>query len=97
MFWKKATPNSVLWAAILAIPLSLGFKLLAPGLPFMNRWAVVFLILGVVIVGISLFESDKVETKGIRIDRQLFYTSNTFNVGAIGVFGILAILYIAFW
>ena len=97
LFWKKATPNSVLWAAILTIPLSLGFKLLTPGLPFMNRWAVVFLILAIAIVGISLFESSKVETKGIKIDRQLFYTSNIFNVGAIGIFGILSALYIAFW
>jgi len=75
----------------------MGFKILIPGLPFMNRWAVVFLILAIVIVGISLFESEKVKAKGIKIDRQLFYTSNNFNAGAIGVFGILAALYIAFW
>ncbi|MBT3382388.1 MAG: sodium/solute symporter [Prolixibacteraceae bacterium] len=97
LFWKRATPNSVLWASILAIPLSLGFKMLAPGLPFMNRWAVVFLILGIVIIGISLFESDKNDPKGIEIDNKLFYTGNVFNIGAVGIFTILAVLYIAFW
>jgi len=97
LFWKRTTPNSVLWAAILAIPLSLGFKMLTPGLPFMNRWVVVFFILGIVITGISLFESDKNDPKGIEIDKKLFYTGNVFNVGAIGIFTILAVLYSLFW
>ena len=97
LFWKRATPNSVLWAAIISIPLSLAFKVLTPGLPFMNRWAVVFLILGTIIVAISLFESDKNDAKGIDIDKKLFHTSNVFNIGAIGIFTILAVLYTVFW
>lgn len=97
LFWKRTTPNSVLWAAILAIPLSLGFKMLTPGLPFMNRWVVVFFILGIVITGISLFESDKNDPNGIEIDKKLFYTGNIFNIGAIGIFTILAVLYSVFW
>jgi len=97
LFWKRATANSVLWAAIVSIPLSLGFKVLTPGLPFMNRWAVVFIILGIVIVAISLLESDKSDPKGIDIDKKLFHTGNVFNIGAIGIFTILAGLYTVFW
>jgi SSS family solute:Na+ symporter len=70
---------------------------LTPGLPFMNRWAVVFLILGIIIVVISLLESDKNDPKGIDIDNKLFHTGNIFNIGAIGIFTILAVLYTVFW
>lgn len=97
LFWKRATSNSVLWAAILAIPLSLGFKMLSPGLPFMNRWVVVFVILGIIIIGISLFESDKDDPKGIEIEKKLFRTGNIFNIGAIGIFTFLIVIYAMFW
>jgi len=97
LFWKRATPNSVLWAAIAAIPLSTGFKILMPGLPFMNRWVVVFLIMAIIIVTISLLESSEDDPKGIQIDRKLFNTGNAFNIGAIGILAILAILYTVFW
>jgi SSS family solute:Na+ symporter len=97
LFWKRATPNSVLWAAIAAIPLSTGFKILMPGLPFMNRWVVVFLIMAIIIVSISLLESSEDDPKGIQVDRKLFHTGNAFNIGAIGILAILAILYTVFW
>jgi SSS family solute:Na+ symporter len=97
LFWKRSTSNSVLWAAILAIPLSFAFKMLMPELPFMNRWVVVFFILGIVIILISLYESDKNDPKGIEINKKLFYTGNTFNIGAIIIFAILSVLYVVFW
>jgi SSS family solute:Na+ symporter len=97
LFWKKATPNSVIWAAILVIPLSLGFKLLMPGLPFMNRWVVVFIILGLVIISISLFESGKNKSRGIDFEKKLFHTSTAFNIGSLVIFAILAVLYSVFW
>ena len=97
LFWKRTTPNSVLWAAIVSIPLSLVFKVLMPGLPFMNRWVVVFLIIALMIIIISLLESSKDDPKGIQINRKLFHTGNAFNIGAIGIFTILAVLYTIFW
>ncbi|MEX0686960.1 MAG: sodium/sugar symporter [Balneolales bacterium] len=59
LFWKKATSNGALWAAILTIPLSFGFKWLTPTLPFLDRMGLVFLILCAVIVVISLIEGRK--------------------------------------
>jgi SSS family solute:Na+ symporter len=97
LFWKRATPNSVLWAAIVSIPLSLVFKILMPGLPFMNRWVVVFLILAIMIIVISLLESSRDDPKGIKINRKLFHTGNAFNMGAVGIITLLAVLYTIFW
>ncbi|MEX2639097.1 MAG: sodium/sugar symporter [Balneolales bacterium] len=88
MFWKKATSNGALWAAILTIPLSFGFKWLTPGLPFLDRMGVVFLILCAVIVVISLIEGrqreeeealetessrDVVVSKGTKADPKAIY------------------------
>lgn len=97
LFYKKTTPNAVLWAAILSIPLSVVLKMFIPGLPFMNRWVVVFILLCFVVIGISLFEQDYDENKVISINKDLFRTRTIFNIGAIGILGILAVLYIIFW
>jgi len=97
LFWKKTTPNSVLWAAIVSIPLSIAFKVLTPGLPFMNRWVVVFAIIAVLIIIISLLESSGDDPKAIKIDKKLFHTGNAFNIGAVSIFTVLAVLYAIFW
>jgi SSS family solute:Na+ symporter len=97
LFYKKTTSNAVLWAAVLSIPLSAILKILVPGLPFMNRWVVVFVILSLEILIISLIEGNYDEKKAIRIQKDLFRTGVVFNAGAIGIFSILAILYIIFW
>jgi len=97
LFWKKATANSALWAAVLTIPLSLGIKAFIPGLPFLNRMGVVFLILSTIVIGITLIESKGDDAKAIKVEKGLFHTDNIFNVGAIGIFAILAVMYIRFW
>lgn len=97
LFFKRTTTNSVLWAAIVSIPISALFKLLLPGLPFINRWVVVFIILCVFIIGISLLESKRIKSKAFKIDKGLFHTGAVFNIGALGIFTILAVLYIIFW
>lgn len=97
LFWKKATANSALWAAALTIPLSLGIKILVPNLPFLNRMGVVFLILSALVIIITLLESRQDDPKAIKIEKGLFHTDAIFNVGAIGIFAILAVLYLRFW
>ena len=97
LFWKRATTKSALWAAVLTIPLSLGFKILFPAMPFLNRMGVIFLVLSVIVIAITLLEGKGEDPKAIQVSRKLFTTSNTFNVSAIGIFGILAVLYIVFW
>lgn len=97
LFWKKATPNSALWAAILTIPLSLGFKYFAPNIPFMDRMGLVFLIDSAVVIIITLLERKGDSPKAIKISRKLFETGPVFNVASIGICAILAVLYILFW
>jgi len=69
LFWKKATANSALWAAVLTIPLSLGIKAFIPGLPFLNRMGVVFLILSTIVIGITLIESKGDDAKAIKVEK----------------------------
>lgn len=97
LFWKKATANSALWAAIVAIPVSLGLNLAFPEMPFLDRMGVAFIVLAVVIVGISLYEGKGDSPKAIDIDRRLFHTGTPFNISAIGIFAIIALLYAVFW
>lgn len=97
-FWKKTTSNAALTAAGLTIPLSMLFKFITPGLPFIDRMGVVFLIISVVIIAVSLFEGKgKDHPKGIEITADLFKTSTKFKIGAIIIMGIIAALYIRFW
>lgn len=97
-FWKKATSNAALTAAALTIPLSMLFKFITPGLPFIDRMGVVFLIISAVIIAVSLFEGKgKDHPKGIEITSELFKTSTKFKIGAIIIMGVIAALYIRFW
>lgn len=97
IFWKKATSNGALWAAILTIPLSFLFKWLTPALPFLDRMGIVFLILCGVIVVISLYEGKGESEKAVHYDKSMFKTDTAFNIGSIGICAILAVLYLLFW
>jgi solute:Na+ symporter, SSS family len=58
----------------------------------------VFLILAAGMVLISYLDPrSKDNPKGITLERSLFSTSVGFNIGAVGILGILAALYTIFW
>lgn len=97
LFWKKATATSAMWAAILTIPLSLGIKILIPTIPFLNRMGIVFLVLSGLVIIITLLGSGKDDPKAFKTDKGLFKTDLVFNLGAIGIAAILAVLYLRFW
>lgn len=97
-FWKKTTSNAALTAAALTIPLSVLFKFWMPGLPFIDRMGVVFLIISAIIIVISLYDGKgKDHPKAIEVTPELFKTSTKFKIGAIIIVGILAALYTVFW
>ena len=96
-FWKKATPNAVLWVAIASIALTLGMTIIWPDMPFMRREEWVFGFLVVILVSISLFERKVELKKEIVLEKKMFHTSAAFNIGAIGILTILGVLYIIFW
>jgi len=97
LFWKRASADGALWAAILTIPLSFLFKWLTPGIPFMNRMGIVFIIVSVVLIFISLRANKGDDSKAIAVPRSLFVTNTVFNVGSIVVSAILVVLYLLFW
>ncbi len=98
IFWKRATGNAALWAAILTIPLSTAFKFLTPGLPFIDRMGLVFVILVALMIAISLADpKSKDNPKGITLDKELFSSSTQFKLGALAIVLILGVLYTVFW
>jgi SSS family solute:Na+ symporter len=97
LFWKKASSNSVLWAAVATLPLSLAMKICCGGIPFMDRMGIVFILLSGIIIAISIYEKKGDHPESISPTRELFHTDMVFNVGAIGIFIILSVIYIVFW
>jgi SSS family solute:Na+ symporter len=97
LFWKRATATSAMWAALLTIPLSLGIKFFLPAIPFLNRMGIVFVVLSGLVVLITLFAKGQADPKAFKFEKGLFKTDMAFNVGAIGICAILAVLYLRFW
>lgn len=97
LFWKRTSTNAALIAVILAIPFSTGFKFLWPTLPFLDRMGLCFLLLSLIIVVVSLLENRGPDRKGIEIPRGLFKTDWVFNLSAVAVLGVLAVIYAVFW
>lgn len=98
MFWKRATTNGALAAAMLSIPLSALLKFQVPTMPFLNRMGTVFWVCVVVQVAISLLESrGKDSPNAFAVDSTWFRTNLPFRLGALTVCGLLAVVYVVFW
>jgi len=97
IFWKRTTANAALWGVGLSIPVSFALMFLAPSIPFMNRWGVVFLILAAIMIIISLIESRTDHPKAIILEKGFFHTPARFRFWAVILTGIVAALYILFW
>ncbi|PIE88614.1 MAG: sodium/glucose cotransporter [Bacteroidetes bacterium] len=97
-FWKKTSANAALWSAILTIPLSFVFKWGWPSLPFIDRMGIVFVLIVLIAVVISFIDNrSQADPKAESIHKGLFYTDHRFNIGALGILIITAVLYILFW
>ena len=96
MFWKRATPNAALSAAIGSFIISLIFKVLWPELPFMDRVAVVFVLCAAMLVSISV-ATPYTPKEAAEITKRDFETSSSFKLATVGVVIILAALYITWW
>jgi SSS family solute:Na+ symporter len=97
LFWKRATSNAVLVAAIGTIPLSFALDLGFPEMAFMDRVGISFLILCLVIFATSLWERKGISPKAIPLEKSLFYTGPAFNLSSIIVLAILSVIYSLFW
>ena len=98
LFWKKGTANAALWSAIVSVPFSVLFKTYLPQVPFMNRMGLVLILCCLVLVVISLIEGKGEDhPKAVQMEKGLFHTSPSFNVGAIVICVALAIIYTVFY
>jgi len=94
LFWKRATSDAVFYASLLSIPLGFGLKYLAPGLPFLDRIALVFIVICVVAILLSLRTKAAGEES---VKTELFKTSTGFAIGSLGIMALLTALYVMFW
>jgi SSS family solute:Na+ symporter len=97
-FWKKATANGALTAAILSIALSAVIANIYPEFPFLNRMGFVFWICSLVHVIISLIDGKgKDQENAFEVKKEWFKVDRTFAIGAIVVVAIFTIIYTIFW
>ena len=98
LFWKKTSTTAAWVAVVLSVPLSLGFKILTPGIPFMDRMGLCFLLIAGIMIAISYYQNrDKDDYKAIYYDRSLFHTSTKFNIMSLLVIVSVSSIYYFFW
>lgn len=107
LFWKKSTNKGAIWGVVLSIPIALYFKV-APNnwsdalffvnLPFMDQMMWTWLLSMLIIAIVSYIDGKgKDSNKAIILSSALFKTGKTFNISALVIIIIVAILYLIFW
>jgi SSS family solute:Na+ symporter len=97
LFWKRTSTRAALVAVILAIPFSVGFKYLTPGIPFLDRMGLCFLLLCAIMAVISVMENKNDDPKAIYYEADWFKTSRLFNALSLFVILVVAAIYYFFW
>lgn len=97
IFWKRTTANGALGAAIGSAVMSLGFKLLWPSLPFIDRVGLVFLLCIGLGMLISIMQGREEHPDAIEYKDVDTSTSTSFNLASLVIILMLAGLYIAWW
>ncbi len=104
-FWKRTTATAALTGSLLTIPISTILKFLPvwtrgafPDYPFLDRMTITFVIIVLIMIGISLSKPVTNQVShSIIIDKKDFRVSPSFILGSVIIMGILAGLYTAFW
>ncbi len=96
-FWKKASANSALAAAIASVVFSALFYTFLPEFPFMDRVGVVFVLCCVLAAVVTLLGGAKEQPNAIHLDDVSFKTTSGFNVASVGVILILIAIYATWW
>lgn len=96
-FYKKATSNGALAAALSTFVFSVLFKFLMPNLPFMDRMGIVFLLCLFIIWIFAQIEKPQISKDTFILDKNLFKTTTGFRIGSVIVIILLIIAYAVFW
>ena len=104
-YWKRTTTAAAMTGALITIPLSTVLKFLPvwtngafPDYPFLDRMAIDFVVIVLLMIVISLSRPQKAATENaIEVDTSMFKISTSFAIGSILVMGVLTALYAVFW
>ena len=96
-FYKRATSNGALLAAIGTFVFSTAMKFALPDLPWMDRMLIVFILCVLTIFVTALIERKGVSEKAVVITPGLFKTSRTFNILSVVIIAILVFFYVLWW
>jgi len=101
LFWPRATENGALMGAIASVILSIFFRFSGiealSAIPFMNRMLIIFALSLVLAVVVSLARPAAAGSNRIRLDTVDFSTTKGFNLAAVLILVILAMLYGVWW
>lgn len=95
--WKRANEAGAVIAAVASVTLSWFFKVKWPGLPFMDRMGLVFLISGGLAVLMSLAMPARHDADTITMRDIDYSTRIEFNLGAVAILLALIALYVTWW
>tara|TARA_B110000444_G_scaffold261490_1_gene314124 strand:+ start:1141 stop:2802 length:1662 start_codon:yes stop_codon:yes gene_type:complete len=111
LFWKKTSNKGAIYGALFSIPIAMFLKIgpkgwfsdtilnsLAPTLPFIDQMAITAILTMLVIMSVS-YRENKInsDSKGIELNKGIFDTSPTFNIGSFALMIVLVGLYSFFW
>ena len=96
MFWKRATANGALVAAIASGVLSFLARTYIPDVPFMDRVGYIFLTLVGIMVVFGLVEK-KEQPGAVHLGDISFATEARFNIASGVIVAILIALYALWW
>jgi len=104
-YWKRTTAAAAMAGALVTIPLSTVLKFLPvwtngafPDYPFLDRMAIDFVVIVVLMIGISLSKPQTLSNEqAIEVDTSMFKISTSFGIGSLLIMGILTALYTVFW
>jgi SSS family solute:Na+ symporter len=96
-FWKRANATSALVAILSSFFLSIIFKIYLPGIPFIDRVGLVFLVALFLSITVTFLTTKSDNEKSIDLKGIEFKTGLDFNLASLGVFLILLIIYSIYW
>ena len=111
LFWKKTSNKGAIYGALSSIPVAMFLKIgpkgwfndtilnnIAPTLPFIDQMAITAVSTMIVILLVSHNENkSNNDKKGIELEKEIFDTSSTFNIGSFALMILLAGIYSFFW
>jgi SSS family solute:Na+ symporter len=97
LFWARTTATAAMVSMIGTVVISWLFYVYLPDYPFMNRVGWCFVAGIVIAVAISLMSAQKEAKMSVDIKNVDFSTGTGFNIAAIAVVAVLAVLYYTWW